>query len=529
MKSTAVWLVSAMAAMLPLTAQSNRGLLASPPFQGLPIKAVYFFPGEARDVSVYTTHPTIASDLHWNSDPASRASVMRRMVAAHVNTVVLSYWHDMLQRSPMVIDRSAPSQVLDAARGLPLVIMPAFEVGHDNSDLPQSPQWEVANELPLVPNLPIAPGLMARIAEMVRIFSGHLDQWAQIYDRDGTPRYAINLLHVFSSQSGVTDDKFAAAFNGVAQAVELDPQISPPIKVGFTLDAVGGRSSIDDTPVRYSPTPHGAGPPMERTAAVLGIQGFVAEIFGGRLDGSPPWPNNNNLRNLPSLADWKRQAVNDWVSTGVPVILDVTNGYDGHLVFAGRPNSIFGDNMQATDDRWRNSVSELKGSGIKGIVFDTWNGYTEGFAAVPSREHQTTVIRWLTDLLEPDPRDCSHMQYAAGMPTFRVFGAICDAWIKVGADRGFGAPVSNEQPTQGGRGRVSYFADGKAIYWSGPTGAHEVHGIIEQTYRGAGEDRSCLRLPISNEEGGVSARVSRFEGGRIEWKPGDPTGRIICP
>jgi hypothetical protein len=60
--------------------------------------------------------------------------------------------------------------------------------------------------------------------------------------------------------------------------------------------------------------------------------------------------------------------------------------------------------MNYSDDRWRNWLSELKSSGIKGIVMDTWNGYTEGYAAVPSREHGAIVYNWLTDLLEPDPR-----------------------------------------------------------------------------------------------------------------------------
>lgn len=271
----------------------------------------------------------------------------------------------------------------------------------------------------------------------------------------------------------------------------------------------------------------------EVDAAVgTGSIGFVSEIFSDRLDGSAPWPNNNNLRNLPSLAEWKKEAVSDWVKTGIPVLLDVTNGYDGRILFKDKPNAIFGDNRDATDDRWRNWVSELKGSGIKGIVFDSWNGYTEGFAAVPSWEHQATVARWVADLLQPDPRTCNHVHYAEGVRTFRVYGAICDAWVRMGGNRSFAAPASNEQPTQGGRGRVSYFAEGKAIYWSGPTGAHEVHGIIEQTYRAAGEDRSCLRLPISDEEGGsivgVRARISRFEGGTIEWRPGDRTGRITC-
>jgi len=33
------------------------------------------------------------------------------------------------------------------------------------------------------------------------------------------------------------------------------------------------------------------------------------------------------------MADWKRKAMNDWIATGVPVILDVSNGYDGRKFF----------------------------------------------------------------------------------------------------------------------------------------------------------------------------------------------------
>lgn len=59
------------------------------------------------------------------------------------------------------------------------------------------------------------------------------------------------------------------------------------------------------------------------------------------------------------------------------------------------PHGTSGDNMNYTDDRWRNWLSQLKGPGVKGIVFDTWNGYTEGYAAAPTREHGDTVyLTW---------------------------------------------------------------------------------------------------------------------------------------
>ena len=205
------------------------------------------------------------------------------------------------------------------------------------------------------------------------------------------------------------------------------------------------------------------------------------------------------------------------MATGVPVILDVSNGYDGHLVFANSPGSFWGDNAGATDDRWRNWTSELKNPGIKGIVMDTWNGFTEGYAAVPTREHGNTVYNWLGDLLEPDPRACSHMHYVNGVRTFRVVGAICDKWVQLGADLAFGRPLSNEVATQ--HGRRSTFADGKAIFWSAATGAHELHGLIYQTYIAHNSDASCVGLPISDEEPDNGGRRNRFEHGTITWKP----------
>jgi hypothetical protein len=328
------------------------------------------------------------------------------------------------------------------------------------------------------------------------------------------------------------DKEFARAFDEVAAQVEARYQIS----IGFTLDAIGNQ--------RYSAYPNQAGAALERTRSVLAVQGFASEVFSRKVRSGPRcaqqknWlecqPQDNNIDNLERLADWKREAVLDWVRTGVPLILDVNNGFDGRIVWSKVPEGAFywGDNLDYTEDRWRNWmsqlkwISQLKGSGIKGITFDSWNGYTEGYAAVPSIEHGSTVVDWLMDLLEPPPWDCSHMHYVNGARTHRVYGAICKKWIELGADRGFGAPVSGELPSA--RGRVSYFTGGKAIYWSKATQAHEVHGSIARTYRRFGADASCLGLPISDEEATEGGRVSYFEYGRIVWQQGDTDGRIIC-
>jgi hypothetical protein len=487
-----------------------RGLLASPGFEGQPIKGVYFFPGEGdANNRFYTTHPTLEDDLRWNSDPSSRTRVLTRMERAGVNTVVMSYWGNVCC-SPMVVNSqnglSVP-EVPQAVEGHHLLVIPAIESG--GSDDPAAPRFIFQNDFPHPANSgAAAPGLVQRIGWLVNLFGSQRGQWAQMYDRTGHARFAVNVLHVCSDIGGVNDTSFAAGFDQVAAQVWNQYHLS----VGFTLDTIGGCG--------YVATPAHAGSSLNSTAAVLSLMGFESEVFSGKVQ-----PGNNNDHNLTNLADWKKAAVSDWLATGVPMILDVSNGYDGHIVFPRNPG-WWGDSSQVTDDRWRNWMSELKGNGIKGIVMDTWNGYTEGYAAVPSREHGSTVTEWLKDLLEPDPRVCSHMHYVNNVRSHRVYGAICEKWITLGADRAFGAPVSEELATA--HGRVSRFADGKAIYWSGGTGAHELHGLIYQSYLAHKEDQSCLGLPISDEEATSDGRQNRFEHGLIAWTRNAVKAEVIC-
>jgi len=512
-----------------------RALLASPELDGQPVKGVYFFPGELQaNVRLYTTHPLNPDDEHWNSDPTGRTRVIDRMIASHVNTVVMSYWSNMPQWSPMFLEPTSGlnpisdsvTKVLDAVQGRPLVVIPAIEVGFDPAH-PKIPHWEFQKDFPPPGGGPVLPGLVSRIGQLAELFRGRMDLWARLYDRKGEWRYAIQILHVCSDVPGTTDIQFANAFKDVAAQV----QEIYHIPIGFMLD------TIADAECAYVASPSRAGSLLEQQPSVLTVNGFVSEVFSDKVINGPRcfdpnWrncqPHDNNVDNLEKLADWKRRAVDDWVRTGLPVILDVSNGFDGRIVWSNNEEGtgFWGDNMNYTDDRWRNWMSELKGSGVKGITFDTWNGYTEGYAAVPSREHGQTVYNWLIDLLEPDPRVCSHMHYEAGVRTYRVYGAICDKWVQLGADRGFGAPVSSEVASA--RGRVSYFMDDKAIYWSVATGAHEVHGLIAKTYWGAGGDGGCLGLPVSDEEPSPNGRVSRFEHGQIDWKPGDTSGHITC-
>jgi uncharacterized protein with LGFP repeats len=108
------------------------------------------------------------------------------------------------------------------------------------------------------------------------------------------------------------------------------------------------------------------------------------------------------------------------------------------------------------------------------------------------------------------------MHYVNGVRTFRVYGAICDKWVQLGADLAFGRPLSNEETTQ--HGRRSTFADGKGIFWSAATGAHEVHGLIYQTYIEYNSDASCVGLPISDE--GLTSTLDAAIASSMEQSPG---------
>src|SRR6266487_3097658 len=110
-------------------ASELRALLASPGLNGKPVKGVYFFPGELEhNVPLCTVHPLYEVDKIWNSVPSGRSSVIGRMLTAHANTIVMSYWSDLTIWSPMdVLPGKTLPGVLHAVQGRPLVIMPAIE------------------------------------------------------------------------------------------------------------------------------------------------------------------------------------------------------------------------------------------------------------------------------------------------------------------------------------------------------------------------------------------------------------------
>jgi hypothetical protein len=512
---------------LASAASDQRGLLASPGLDGQPLKAIYFFPGEsaASNSQLYTAHPLLPADQHWNSDPAARADVMARVQATHANTLVMSYWgDDMKDWSPMQLDASSLQGVLDAVSGRPLVVIPAIESGEDPAN-PNRPHYKFADDFPyaggVVAPAQLAPRFLQRLRDVIALFRNQMGAWAQMYDREGHPRFVVQIIHAYARNAPAgqnVDALVADAFDQVAAEISA----TEGIDLGFTLDVTSGE------PGSYSFSPQRSGSALERAASCLAIQGFMSELYTGTTRSSRPGeaPYDNNKTNLNSIVAAKTQWIKDWIRSGVPVIYDVSSGFDGRFVWAANGTGFWGDNFDYTFDDWRNALSEQKGLGNRGLTFNTWNGFTEGYAAVPTLEHGSTIDSWLTDLYDADPRECHHVEYVDGARSHVVSGALCAKWRDSGGRFGpLGAPISDEIVTAGAR-RLQ-FQHGSVLL-SPSYGAHEVHGAIHELYAQLGFETSCLGLPTSDEEADGPGRVSHFEAGDITFKPGDVQARATC-
>jgi len=184
------------------------------------------------------------------------------------------------------------------------------------------------------------------------------------------------LIHVASNQPGVDDETFAKGFGWVADRVYA----LRGVRVGFTLDALP-----PDHNASFKPSPKKTGPLLAEQTAVLAIQPFIPEVFRGFATGLCRDPGSNcdardGLPQLEQLIAWKRDYISDWVNTGIPVILDVSSGYDARHVFAASNPPRYGNN-----EPWRLGQEQMLVSlGVRGLTGNAWNGYTEALAFVPS-------------------------------------------------------------------------------------------------------------------------------------------------
>lgn len=553
------------------------GLLANAGWEGQPMKGVYFFPGEGacqasdREVQpsqrpvqnpnipndqtwpchvvmadwkfnskVYTYTPSDPRDLHWNDSAANRTWAVNQIAATHANVIVMSRWGNGANNgAPMQGTLGSNDELftaVDAAGNI--LIMPAID-----TFTARDGYRDFRTDFPGTQANP-APQLYAEVADLVsRYLSSPTwrQRWAQMYDQNGSPRYAINWIHAASTYNH-DGCEFARGLDWIADKILGQYRF----RVGFTIDPF---NAYQDNGVAnfncdrgYCPSPYNSC--LGQARSLLGIQGFNSEIVrAGDLVSYPPhpadpwagiWstpPSDANGR-IGAVIEWKRNWIKAWIDTGVPVIFDVSPGYDGHYVFSS--GVIYGDNTKAFSDEWRNGESALKGLGMKGTVYNAWNGYTEGLVATSGVWVEPQNVRsgdgrpvdglktWLTDYFSVDPRVCNHVHYVNfGQTRHYVYGAICEKWQGLKAGLGaLGQPASSELAGCGGA-RRTLFQYGSIVY--SLSGTHETHGLIGEKYRSMGYECSGLGSPTTDEEPGCNGRKrSLFQEGAIIFSSGAP-------
>lgn len=105
--------------------------------------------------------------------------------------------------------------------------------------------------------------------------------------------------------------------------------------------------------------------------------------------------------------------------------------------------------------------------------------------------------------------------WSPGTGAHAVQGAILVQHTQLGGTAGLlGFPTTDELAVAGGR--TSRFTRGEVL-WSGATGAHEVHGLILETYRARGGAGGPLGLPRSDEYPVPGGARSDFQGGGLRY------------
>ncbi|MBN1422609.1 MAG: hypothetical protein JXP34_27780 [Planctomycetes bacterium] len=371
------------------------GRLANPGFEGRRIRTTLFFAGQAKDgtnpygcpstppanLSLYTVSPSDARHLRWSEKAANRDFALNLMVEAGINVVSMSTWGEAFLPcdeswslwAPMQTSPASRDELFAAAAGKPLLIVPFIE---------SRANWNFYNEFPRWTDGRVAPGTVSQIIELIERYlknTSHPEwagRWARVFDATGSERYAVALIHAASNRLGPSDHKaYAEGFDLIERAVFA----ATGVHVGFFIDALPSGSNA---PGAFKPIPSQTGPYLRETRSILGIQCFIPEIW---MTGSP---------SDAARLKWKGDFAKSWILTGIPFLMDVSPGYDAHIVF---PGSV----RYGLTEAWLSGLADLvRAYSCDGLVYNSWNGYTEAMAAVPLRaaDGGTRYFDWLKGL-----------------------------------------------------------------------------------------------------------------------------------
>ncbi len=367
------------------------GRLANPGFENEHIKSTLFFTGNWRNgiqfydfnpsdnTGLFTIHPSDSRHLGWSENASNREFAVNTLIDAGVNVINMSYWglpgtDNWAYWAPMQTSTGSHDELFDIALDKNILIAPYIEsyAATDEYD-----GFSFMDDFPGSVSVP-SPQLIVMIEDLVDRYLVNPDnilwpdKWAKVYDKDGVERYLISIIHVASNQGSVTDQSFAEGFDRVAEAIFANTGIH----IGFALDILPSDSYA---PGSFKATAVATGPYLVQQSSILAIQCFIPEIWTG-------------LSNENDLINWKNSFHAGWINTGIPFIHDISSGYDAHIVFPSSP--LYGNNQL-----WRNLQSQaINNFESTSLTINAWNGYTEGFAGVPTVQYGDTTYHWVCDL-----------------------------------------------------------------------------------------------------------------------------------
>lgn len=433
-------------------------MLANPGYDRQPVKTVLFFAGQPLDgtslpengcgescngLGCYSVHPSDAVHLEWRN-PVNRLLVADEIVRAGFNTISMSTWGESwlpctadcswmsdeeYRKEPrcsvpcsqsgggngkrcrigwygsanMQVSPAAKNQLFNAVAKKRVLIMPFIEsrFGFD---------WDFHDEFPRSPaNNKLAPGLVSQLLDLIDVYLVHPAnaawpaKWAQVYDQNNEPRYAVVIIQAASSVLQPNDDeRFAKGFTEVADTIfQLTGK-----KVGFFIDPIPrdptstfGVAGITEMPIStygasFKPDPLTTGPFLQQQACILGIHAYSPE---GWIDGRP---NSGKKVNEAYKLAWKKEWSKQWFETGIPFLQDVTPGYDANKLFQNEPDAASRLYSWGNNDTWRRELFELvKTHGAKGFVYNSWNGYCEGLAGMSTAEYKDVNVNWIKSIV----------------------------------------------------------------------------------------------------------------------------------
>jgi len=354
-------------------ATNEWGSIVNSNHQSEKIVSTLFFAGPPNPGALpnYTRHPSDNANNLWTDESIQFS--LNQMKQIGINTVKVSYWghdgetdrwattllfanKDWRNRATVLSESEIVSQ---ATHFFQLV---------DENQLMFSPLIEVSPANPFYEQFPGNTGNMVdRIVWLVNNF-GDQPGWLKVYDKNGVPRLAVWLIDTVHS-SPINPNSFATGLDIISTKVEQ----ATGKKVGLI---------IDPTPLPPYGSVFGPDPTaISKTQSVLAVNPFNITSQGAFGQAERRISEDDRLAYAESV-------VKKWSTSPIPFITTLLPGYDAHIVFPS-----FG--IYGFTDVWLNKQQDLllKYSN-KGISFDVWNGYTEGYEIVPTVEEGDRIYQW---------------------------------------------------------------------------------------------------------------------------------------